>query len=68
MLGHLIWYSILCVFDEYTICVRVCMDIGWCDIICLLDAIQVVSARDMVRLAQCVCTMSAVIRSILWLH
>ena len=47
-----------------TYCVRVSVDIGWCDIICLLDASQVVSARDMVRLAQCVCTMSAVIRCI----
>ena len=54
MFGHLIWCSILRVFDLCTICVRVCVDIGWCDFICWLDAIQVVYVRDMVRLAQCV--------------
>ena len=39
-----------------------CVDIGWCGIICSRDAIQVVSAPDMVRLAQCICTMSALFR------
>ena len=48
--------------------VRVCVDIGWCDFICRRDAIEVVSARDMVRLTQCICTMFALFRSILWSH
>ena len=48
--------------------VRVCVTLGWYDIICSRDAIQVVSARDMVRLAPCICTMSALFRNIQGSH
>ena len=44
--------------------VRVFENFGWCDISCSRDAIQVVSVREMVRLAQGICTMSALVRSI----
>ena len=50
--------------NDVSMGVRVCVNLGWCDIFCSRDAIQVVSARDMVRLAQCLCTMSALFRSI----
>ena len=48
--------------------VRVCVTLGWCDIICSRDAIQVVCARDLVRLAPCICTMPALFRSIQGSH
>ena len=48
--------------------VRVCVTLGWCDIICSRDAIQVVCTRDLVRLAPCICTMSALFRSIQGSH
>jgi len=50
--------------NDVSMGVRVCVNLGRCDIFCSRDAIQVVSARDMVRLAQCICTMSALFRSI----
>ena len=54
--------------NDVYMCVRVCLTLGWCDIICPRDAIQVVFARDLVRLAPCICTMSALFRSIQGSH